>query len=92
MENKLALSPVESTPGVRPPSPTPAPMSRAAEMQDDVADLRLVIDRDPRSGQFIYKTINRRTGDVILQLPREDVVRMHAEIDYRAGAVIKIKT
>ena len=91
MENKLALNALTPATGVSPSPAPPAPTSDTARMQNDAADLRLVIEEDRASGMFIYKTIDRRTGDVVLQLPREDVVRMHASEAYEAGAIIKAK-
>ena len=93
MENNLALTAVTPALGVPPtpasaPTPT-APASVADQMQNDVADLRLIIEKDHASGLFIYKTIDRRTGDVLLQLPREEVVRMYQAEDYAAGKIIK---
>ncbi|HEV2531695.1 flagellar protein FlaG [Phenylobacterium sp.] len=91
METKLALDTLGPIAAVTPSPAPPAPTSDAAMMQDDVADLRLVIEKDQASGIFIYKTIDRRTGDVVLQLPREEVVRMYAAADYAAGAIVKTK-
>lgn len=54
-------------------------------------DLRLIIEEDQASGSYVYKTVNRRTGEVILQLPRAEVLRMREEADYAAGAVIRTK-
>jgi len=89
MENNLAPIGLTQAAGVTPaPAPTAA-QSNSAAMQKDVADLRLVIEEDRASGLFIYKTIDRRTGDVVLQLPREEVVRMHEAERYEAGSLIK---
>jgi flagellar protein FlaG len=52
------------------------------------ADLRLVIEEDQVSGTFIYKTLDRRTGEVVKQLPREEVVRLKETRDYEPGDVI----
>jgi flagellar protein FlaG len=91
MENKLAVNALTPAAGVTPTAAPPAPISAAAQAQNDVADLRLVIEEDKPSGLFIYKTIDRRTGDVVSQLPREEVVRMHASQAYAAGAIITTK-
>lgn len=90
MENKLApiISPTVNT-GVAQAPAWPSPQSNQAQMQNDVADLRLVIEHDQASGSFIYKTIDRRTGEVVSQLPREEVVRMRDAMTYEAGTVIK---
>ncbi|MBI5940155.1 MAG: hypothetical protein HY859_06990 [Caulobacterales bacterium] len=52
------------------------------------ADLRLVIEEDQVSGTFVYKTLDRRTGEVVKQLPREEVVRLKETPDYEPGDVI----
>ncbi len=66
----------------------PAPAPVRAQEESLAPDLRLVIeDRGPNGG-FVYKTIDRRTGEVVQQLPREEVLRMHEAAGYEAGAVI----
>ena len=55
----------------------------------DSADLRLLIEDDEAAGSYIYKTIDRRTGEVVHQYPREEVLRLKEASDYAAGAVIK---
>lgn len=91
MENKLAVIALTPATGVAPSPAPPATTSNTMAIQNDAADLRLVIEEDRASGLFIYKTIDRRTGDVVQQLPREEVVRMHQAEDYTAGAIIKAK-
>jgi flagellar protein FlaG len=89
MENKLApISPTVNT-GVAQAPAWPSTQSNQAQAHGDVADLRLVIEHDEASGSFIYKTIDRRTGDVVSQLPREEVVRMREAITYEVGSLIK---
>jgi len=75
-------------PSAAPPVKGPAP---AAPPGSDPADLRLVIEEDPASGSYVYKTVNRRTGEVIQQLPRAELLRMREETRYTAGAVIRAK-
>ena len=55
------------------------------------ADLRLVIEEDQTSGLFIYKTVNRTTGEVVQQFPRDEVLRMRDAAAYVAGEVIRTK-
>lgn len=86
MENKLSVpiaQPVDIAPA---PKPAPAPEPSVQPPPSPEPDLRLVIEE--RNGTFVYKTIDRRTGEVVLQLPREDVVRMREEEAYSAGDVI----
>lgn len=89
METKLALNAVTPVPTVSPAPAPSAPASGYTRMQEDVADLRLVIEEDRTSGLFIYKTIDRRTGDVVQVLPREQVIA--AADAYAAGRVVDTK-
>lgn len=62
--------------------------SKAAEEAERVARYRLVIEEGPQKGSFIYKTLDRVTGEVVRQLPREQVVEMMQTDQYASGAVI----
>ena len=88
MENKLtiaALPDMEPTQSVAKPG---RPESRAVQPPPSPEpDLRLVIE-EGQAGAFVYKTIDRRTGEVVLQLPREEVLRMREAESYEAGTVI----
>jgi flagellar protein FlaG len=55
-------------------------------------DLRLVIEEDPTSGAYIYKTLDRRTGEVVQQLPREDVLKLRDAAVYVPGQVVDSTT
>jgi len=55
----------------------------------DEAEMRLVIEMDKASGSYVYKTINRLTGEVLSQLPRAEVLKLRNEPQYTAGDVIK---
>ncbi len=52
------------------------------------ADLRLVIEEDEASGAFVYKTLDRRTGEIVQQLPRESVLKAMSSEDYNPGLVV----
>ena len=58
---------------------------------DPALDLRLVIEEDQGSGSFVYKTVNRLTGEVVSSLPRAELLRLRAEAKYAAGSVVKTK-
>jgi flagellar protein FlaG len=62
--------------------------SRAQQEAEQVARYRLVIEEGPKTGSFIYKTMDRLTGEVVKQFPREQVVDLMRSADYSAGAVI----
>src|SRR5258705_13547603 len=77
-------SPGQQQPDSPPPSTPPSPTL-------DSADLRLVIEEDKASGSYIYKTVNRITGEVVLQLPREQLLKLQDDAAYMAGDVIRAK-
>lgn len=77
-----------STPAVAPQPSAPAPDAGAAAGSTD-NDLRLVIEDDEKAGCFVYKTINWRTGEVVQQLPREQLIKLREADYYAAGSVIK---
>lgn len=73
--------------------PKSTPSSGAAQGERKVpakeqADLRLIIEEDPATGSYIYKTLDRRTGEVVHQFPIEKVLRLKDGEDYSAGAII----
>jgi flagellar protein FlaG len=54
-------------------------------------EYRLVIEKDPGSGVFVYKTIDRYSGAVVNQFPREEVVQLGGSSTYKAGTVFTTK-
>ncbi len=65
--------------------------STAAEQKADngpqPGDLRLVIEEDIDSGVYVYKTVDRRTGETLKQYPREDVLRFKDAASYGPGKI-----
>ncbi len=51
--------------------------------------LRLTVDKDPDTGEWVYKAIDRYTGEVVRILPRQELVKMRESSNYKAGSVIK---
>jgi flagellar protein FlaG len=97
MTNSVAITaaPADPSVGQSPFSPTEI-ASPAAVVQDqtavpDPADLRLVIEEDKAAGAVVYKTVDWRTGEVVQQLPREQVLRMREAQNYSAGQLITTK-
>ncbi|MBX3486215.1 hypothetical protein [Phenylobacterium sp.] len=91
METKAAaIAPVPDpkAPAFQPTAPADRKVAEAPAVpaQDPVA-LRLVIDLDQASGGYVYKTINRLTGEVVSQLPRAEVLKLR-EGGSQPGAVI----
>ncbi len=50
-------------------------------------DLRLIIEETGEAGRYIYTLVDRRTGKIVSQLPREHVLKLKDSDDYSAGAV-----
>lgn len=50
-------------------------------------DLRLVIEQDDDSGDYVYKTVDRRTGETLNQYPREQILKLREEAHYATGDV-----
>jgi flagellar protein FlaG len=46
-----------------------------------------VIEQDEDTGSFIYKTVDRRTGETLQILPREEVLKLKHATAYDPGAV-----
>jgi|APLak6261693694_1056211.scaffolds.fasta_scaffold16608_2 flagellar protein FlaG len=62
--------------------------SRTAEDAERQARYRLVIEQGPRAGSFVYKTLDRETGEIVRQMPSEEVLKLRQSDDYGVGAVI----
>ncbi len=95
METKIAAVAPASAPGPSVASAVDvrAPVASApkAAPTQDLVDLRLIIEEDQASGSYVYKTVNRVTGEVLQQLPRADVLKLHQGQGYASGSVIRTK-
>lgn len=63
--------------------------AKEPEAQSNSADLRLVIEDDKAAGCFVYKIVNRKTGEVVQQAPQEQILKLRESDSYLAGDVIK---
>lgn len=98
MDNKVAILAATPDPtyGQRTaqqprPEPTGVNALPPAPTSPDPADLRLVIEEDKATNSYVYKTVNRLTGEVIQQLPRDQILKLREQLDYEAGAVVRAK-
>ena len=90
--NTVADPALPATPAAQPDAaaqPAAAQAVSAPASGPDPADLRLVIEDDQAAGCFVYKTIDWRTGEVVQQLPREQLLKLREADGYLAGDVIK---
>lgn len=91
MDNKIAALPRAPDPGFSQVS-AGEPPAKASEppvaLGPDPVDLRLVIEDDQASGSYIYKTINRVTGEILQQFPRAEILKLREGLNYAAGSVV----
>lgn len=97
METNAKVPPVQ--PATEQPTPQTKPDAATQDSQNpsfpstvpayiaEPGEYRLVIDKDPVDGSFIYKTVDRLTGKTVTQLPSEEVVRLKDSASYRAGSI-----
>jgi flagellar protein FlaG len=95
MDNKVAAfaatpDPTFGQKAAPPRADSSSTAERAAQSQDPV-DMRLVIEEDKASNSYVYKTVNRLTGEVIQQLPRDQVLKLREQLNYEAGDVVRTK-
>jgi flagellar protein FlaG len=74
-----------------PQTPAVQPNDAVASEIEQAADFRLVIEEDQASGSYVYKTLDRRTGQVIQQFPREEVLKLKDDQAYNAGGLINAR-
>ena len=90
MKEVGAIKPV-ADPAAGAPQPAPARKVESQAKAPEMQAVRLVIEEDRNSGSFIYKTLDRVTGEVLAQYPREELLRMQDRSNYAAGDVIKTR-
>lgn len=61
------------------------------EPRSDQPDLRLIIEENEAVGSYVYKTVDRRTGEIVSQIPREEVLKLRERPDYEAGELVSTK-
>ncbi len=75
--------------GTNPQQGEAEPKSREtppAAFQPDAGRYRLTIEKGPEG--FVYKTLDRVTGEVIRQFPREEIIKLRQSTDYDPGDII----
>src|ERR1700761_5660378 len=69
-------------------STTPAKPARTTTKPAAEDGPRLVIREGSDPGLFVYTIIDRASGLVMAQIPREEVVKLAASPDYQAGQIL----
>lgn len=65
----------------------PKPVQDTQNNTDDAGRYRLTIERE--STGYVYKTLDRVTGEVVRQFPREEVLKLRQSPAYDVGRIIK---
>ena len=81
----------QNTPPLAAPETPTAPPPPAAPALSVNLNARLVIEKDALTGSFIYKSVDRITGKVIQQFPREEVLRAMAAAKAAEGLIVDTK-
>jgi hypothetical protein len=77
--------------------PQPKPIERNPKRTRTIgkpaidADQRLVIREGTDNGLFVYAIIDRASGQVMAQIPREEVAKLAARPEYEAGQILDTK-
>lgn len=92
MELKVNLVPAPGASGTAEPAAAASPVESGRfpmqrEQQSEI--LRLVIEQDPDTGSFVYKSIDPVTREVVSQLPREEILRLRHSPSYAPGQLAK---
>jgi flagellar protein FlaG len=92
------VQPVTEPPKSQTTTDAPSPNQEAAAASlaippyiAEPINYRLEIDTDPITGSFIYRTVDRATGETVSQYPSEELVRMRDSGAYKAGTVFNGK-
>jgi hypothetical protein len=59
--------------------------------QTSSADLRLIIEETGDPVQYVYTIVDRRTGKIVSQFLREEMLKRREEAGYAAGDVFDAK-
>ncbi len=94
MSNIIPLPAPQSAANEPAPQPPEGPVAAAKATRKPAApepqsNQRLEIQETEQVGVFVYTVIDRDTGRVLTQIPRETVAQLAQERTYSTGRVIK---
>ena len=74
-------------------APTSGPKSQEAAAAQPLTNdgERLLIQEGAEAGIFVYTILDRASGRVLVQIPREEVLQLANRPDYSAGQVVNTK-
>lgn len=87
-ERKPAATPAEErAPAVE--APENGPLSRAAGSPAEFPLRELSIRMDPESKRVVVKVLDAKTGEVVRQIPPEELARLDRELGPRPGRLVE---
>jgi flagellar protein FlaG len=69
----------------------PKAESAPAKPESKSTDLRLVIEKDEAGILFVYRLIDPVTGNVVVEIPRNDLKKLGEGPNYTAGSVVSTR-
>src|ERR1700761_4502110 len=95
MSNISPLNAASTVPasGSSPPAPAQPVGSVAASSASQApggaaSNQRLIIKEGAQAGVLIYTVLDRTSGEIVVQIPREMVIKLGSRDDYSAGQII----
>ena len=87
--NAAQAAPVSGS-SLPPAAPTAAPVTTSNAQASGAAasNQRLVIKEGAQAGVLIYTVLDRDSGEIVVQIPREMVIKLGHRADYSAGQII----
>ena len=94
MENKISGTPPPTEPLTAQLRP---PVATSSDKETELSILRFEpspgYDRrhviEPAGGSYVYKVIDRKTGEVLWQYPLEEVLKRRSQESYASGDIIR---
>jgi flagellar protein FlaG len=84
-----AADPVSGVPALRVGGEVQAVRNPAPAPAAEHSDLRLIIEESGEPGHYVYTIVDRRSGRIVSQLPRDEVLKLGERKTYSAGALFK---
>ena len=94
-DNGAAATPATSanpkTPPATPTAPAPADAVVKSQAVPVEQALRVVVEPTQGGVSYTYKLFDRATGQLVMELPREQAAKLSESTDYTPGQVISAK-
>lgn len=78
----------EQEDGVKPSALARVEKALGEAFGEGFVNLRMEVEKDEASGRFVYKAVNKESGQVERQFPSEDMLKIMASVEVRDGKVL----